>query len=1288
MPRHKNENQFFSRRSLLKSLGLAPVLFRPAPFYASSFLFATQKALSDPTSAFSYADVRLTPHYPAKSPLEDVLRLVAPGSDEYVTEKYAFEIGAQLNQWSRALRSSIRDLSPLAMSLDASMKASPLIPIKSTPLRSGDEIDIVRRHFAPDIIAGRERFLEEIKGWLAEISHVETAEFEITAIEQTASAPLTVRLNIRYDIVANRNDRRREERVGSWYTEWSRDEAGASQTWKAHRWLASEEVLSVTGGSIFTDVTFQALGRTESYANQMLRGSDYWRTVLDGACGIDVYGNNGVAAGDFDNDGFDDLYVCQPAGLPNRLYRNKGDGTFEDVTERSGVGVLDNTACALFADFQNNGLQDLLVVCSSGPLLFLNQGNGTFAIKRDAFQFTNPPQGSFTHAAVADYDCDGRLDIYFCLYSYYLGLDQYHYPVPYFDARNGPANCLLHNEGNATFVEKTEAAGLNVENNRYSFACAWGESRSNGLPDLYVANDFGRNNLYRNKGDGTFTSVSTSAHIEDVGAGMSACWSDFNDDGKQDIYVANMWSSAGQRISTQKNFQEKAPEDIRTLYRRHAQGNALYRNQGNGEFQNVSKQAGVEMGRWAWCSDVWDFDHDGYPDLYVANGYISAPERGTERSDLGSFFWRQVVAKSPQDATPSLAYEHGWNALNELIRSDTSWSGHERNVAFANNGNGTFSEVSGVLGLDFPEDSRSFALADLDHDGRLELILKNRNAPQLRILHNGMKDLGHSIVFRLRGTKSNRDAIGAAITVEAGSLSQTKYLQAGSGFLAQHSKEIFFGVGKAEGTIHATIRWPSGLSQKFDQLPVNHRIEIEEGAPDFIAKPFAAPNPSYAQAGPQPTLEPLPSQVDTWLIQPLKAPEFSLPDLAGDMRGLRSFRGSFVLLNFWATTAPLCRSQLRLIHEHQTTLSASQLEILAINVDKPSDIGKAHSFAAQEKFSFPTVFATEDVAGIYNIIYRYLFDRRRDLAIPTSFLLDKEGMIIKVYQGPITPEQLLEDVRSIPPTAAGRMQKAMPLGGVLYQGSFERNDFTYGVALFQHGYLDQAEESFQQVIAAKPNDAEGYYNLGTLNLRRNDFKQARQYLEQTLKLRPNYPEAWNNLGMIAAQEGHPDEAIQAFQQSLLLRSAYAIALLNLGNVYRRLRTFDKAQDCLDRALEIDPDNPEVNYSLGMFYAQQNQIQRASSYLQRAVELRPDYPEALNNLGVLFVHEQDYAKAEEQFKTCIRVVPGFDQSYLNLARLYALEKDKEKAKETLQDLLRMQPQNANARQALEILSTAP
>ena len=1258
-------------------MGLAPFLFRAAPLHGLPLWFGSPKILPAQPEPPTFADFRLRPSYPAKSPLEPVLRLVAPGSDEYVTEKYAFEIEAILREWSRAMQSPAREsalAAVLARSADPAIESTPLVPVREIKLRTGAGIDTVRREFVADTITGRDRFLQEITGWLDQLSRVETAEIEITSIGEIGSVPLAVRLDIRYDIVGVRNDDRREERVGSWRTEW-RDDSGA---WKARRWQAGSETLALASASAFIDVTAQALGTTDSYRNQMLRGTDYWRTVLDGACGIDVYGNNGVAAGDFDNDGFDDLYVCQPAGLPNRLYRNRGDGTFEDVTEKAGVGVLDNAACALFADFENKGVQDLLVVCGSGPLLFLNQGNGRFSIKRDAFKFALPPQGAFTHAALADYDGDGRLDIYLCAYSYYLGLDQYHYPAPYFDARNGPPNFLLHNEGNATFVDRTEAAGLNVDNNRYSFACAWGSSDSGG-PDLYVANDFGRSNLYRNNGDGTFTAVSGQAHVEDVGAGMSACWSDTDNDGKQDIYAANMWSAAGQRVSEQDRFQQDAPEGIRALYLRHARGNSLYRNQGKGTFQNVAERAGVEMGRWSWCSDFWDFDHDGYPDLYIANGYISGPER----NDLASFFWRQVVAKSPQDATPVPAYEHGWNALNELIRSDSSWNGYERNVMFANNRDGTFSEVSGVVGLDFREDGRSFVLADIDHDGRLEIILKNRNAPQLRILRNAMSDLGRSIAFRLRGKRNNRDGIGAAITVEAGTLRQTKYLQAGSGFLAQHAKEVFFGVGNTEGTVRATIRWPGGVSQEFADLPVNHRIDIEEGLATYAAQPFAAPPVSYEEPGPPAKLEPLPSAVETWLIEPLKVP-FSLPDLAGNVRELQSFRGNFVLMHFWATGAPLCQDQLRLLDQHRTALAASRISIVAVNVDGPETAQAAHSFAAQERLSFPVLFANADTAGIYNIFYRYLFDRRRDLPIPASFLLDGNGMMVKLYQGPVRPEQVLEDVRSAPATASERMRKALPLGGTLYQDAFQRNDFTYGIAMFQHGYLDEAAASFEQVIAEKPGDAEAYYNLGTLNLRRNDLAQARHYLEETLKLRPNYPEAWNNLGMIAGQEGRIEEAVQNFQQALLLRPDFATALLNLGNLYRRAGDFAKAGELLGRAIKLQPDDPEANYSLGMFYAQQDQEEKAAGYLEKAVELRPDYPEALNNLGVLLARQQNYAKAEEQFKICIRVAPMFDQSYLNLARLYMSESDKEKAREVLLELLRLEPQHPGARHALEML----
>ena len=1272
-----------SRRIFLKKMRWAPALFLPAPICKAALRPSTGGTASGRVVSFGLADYHVSPRYHAKSPLDDLLSKVAPGTDEYVTEKYAFEIARQLVEWSRALQVAPPALGTLAKFLDSTLAAGSLAPVSQNSLRSDEVFEIVRRRFGADTVPGRERFLEQMKAYLAAMARIETAEFEITGIEEIADKPGTLSVEIRYDLVGTSAQAEREQRVGYWTTQWARDEANR---WRAVRWEATEETQSRARVPVFADVTFAALGQMESYKNQMLHGVDYWRTVLDGACGIDVYGNNGVAAGDFDNDGFDDIYVCQPAGLPNRLYCNRGDGTFEDVTEKAGVGVLDETACALFADFDNRGLQDLLIVGGSGPLLFVNQGNGKFECKRDAFQFAQSPQGTFTHAAAADYDGDGRLDIYFCLYSYYVGLEQYHYPAPYFDARNGPPNFLLHNEGNFKFRDHTDSAGLNVDNNRYSFACAWGDFKANGTPDLYVANDFGRSNLYRNDGGGKFTAVSTEARVEDVGAGMSATWFDYDGDGKQDVYVSNMWSAAGLRVSEQKLFHSKQPESIRALYRRHASGNSLYRNMGDGKFENVSHAAGVDVGRWAWASDAWDFDHDGFSDLYVANGYISGPRSiGRDDADVASFFWRQVVANSPETATPEQSYELGWNAINELIRTDASWNGYERNLLYVNNHDGTFSDVSGIAGMDFPDDSRSFALADLDHDGRLEVVLKNRNVPQLRVLRNAAKSLGNSIAFRLRGTKSNRDAIGTAVIVEAEGRKQTKYLQAGSGFLSQHTKELFFGIGKTQGDIRASVRWPSGLTQTFEHLPTNHRIEIEEGSDKFAAKAFAEVPKSYAHVAETAKAEVLPPSAETWLIEPLTAPEFSLPDLTAKTHELSSLRGSFVLLNFWEAEAPACIEQLRSLEKEHSSFAASGLRILAINLEASTDQEKTRALPIARSLPFPVLLGNEETAGIYNIVYRYLFDRRRDLPLPSSLLVNGEGMIVKVYQGPLNPATLEADLKSVPTTAADRVRRALPFEGTLYQDEFQRNDFTFGVAMFQRGYLDQAAAAFQQVIAAKPQDSEAYYNLGTLYLRKNSLADARRYLEQTLKLDPGYAEAWNNLGMIAGQEGQAEEAIHDFQQCLQLRPTYVIALLNLGNLYRRQGAMEDAEKLLGKALELEPDNPEANYSLGMLYARQQQLERAADFLQKAVSLKPDYPDALNNLGVLFVREEHYPEAKDQFETCIRVAPNFDQAYLNLARLYVLLNDKEKAREVLQALLRQQPQHKLAQQALEMLN---
>ncbi|MGH9704625.1 MAG: CRTAC1 family protein, partial [Candidatus Acidiferrales bacterium] len=698
----------------------------------------------------------------------------------------------------------------------------------------------MRLKFSEEPHLGRDAFLEEWRRSMNSISSWLTAEFQVTGIQAgsllapSLNVPGSLQTRVRVELVGTGADFYREQRVGNWELEW---EPTSSGEFRLRRLRILDETRCRSLAPVFLDMASQAFGGNPSYHSQLIHGTDYWRTVLDGACGIDIYGHNGVSVGDIDGDGFDDVYICQPAGLPNRLFRNRGDGTFEDITEASGLGILENTACALFADIDNDGRQDLIVVRAEGPLLFLNQGGGKFRPQRDAFQFANPPQGTFTGAAIADYDRDGWLDIYFCLYTYYQGAGQYRYPSPYFDAQNGPPNFLLRNHRDGSFRDVTRESGLGQGNTRFSFCCGWGDFNGNQWPDLYVVNDFGRKNLYRNNGDGTFTDIAREAKAEDVGAGMSVCCMDYDNDGKEDLYVADMWTAAGLRISMQEAFQKNASAKTRALYQKHAMGNSLLQNRGDGGFEDRSLSSGTSMGRWSWSSDAWDFDHDGFPDLYIANGMIT----GTTRNDLNSFFWRQVVANSPENSKPNDRYEQGWNAINELIRSDATWSGFERNVFYLNHRDGTFSDVSGILGLDFIEDSRSFALADFDHDGRVEVLLKNRNGPQLRYLKNGMAELNPAIAFRLSGTKSNRDAIGATVTLQSESGRQTRILQAGSGFLSQHSKDLFFGLGPARTNVNATIRWPSGFVQDLRGLPLNHRIWVEEGSSPSRIDPFKLP---------------------------------------------------------------------------------------------------------------------------------------------------------------------------------------------------------------------------------------------------------------------------------------------------------------------------------------------------------------------------------------------------------------------------------------------------------------
>ena len=1260
-----------SRRDFLVRFcqGASAALISPRLLNARLSYFLDSPIIQTATPQF-----HLHPHYKNPSPLDPMLLKAQAGGDAFITEKYADQIAEIFARWSAGLLQSPQNVNPIESVLDPSFSGFSPQPSESRLLRSGT-IEVRRNQFSNELLA-RDAFLRQLKVALDAFSHLTIAELRVTRIEPSdnpAGVVTRLKTRVRYELVGTAEKSYREQRIGYWNLEWKNTSSG---DFKLAKWQAIEETLSRAAAPVFIDITSEALGKNSSYSAQLQHGADYWRTILDGACGIDIYGHNGISVGDIDNDGFDDFYVCQPAGLPNRLYRNRGDGTFDDITESAGVGLLDNTACALFADIDNDGRQDLIVVRSDGPLLFVNQGDRRFRQKPGAFKFSNPPQGTFTGAAIADYDRDGWLDIYFCLYIYYQGTDQYKYPVPYYAAENGPPNFMMRNNRDGTFRDVTAESGLNQNNTRYSFCSAWNDYNNDGWPDLYVVNDFGKKNLYRNNGDGTFTDVAAEIGVEDVGAGMSVCWFDYDNDGVEDLYVANMWTAAGERVSTQEIFQQTAPEDVRALYRKHAMGNSLFRNNSS-KFQDTSQSAGIGVGRWSWSSDAWDFDHDGFADLYITNGMVSGPSP----EDLNSFFWRQVVANSPNQPKASPEYEQAWNAINELLRSDDTWSGYERNIFYVNNRDGTFSDVSGVAGLDFLEDSRSFALADIDHDGRLEIILKNRNAPQLRILKNVIEDLPPSISFRLRGNKSNRDAIGAVITIETGQGRQTRSLKAGSGFLSQHSKEIHFGLGDNHNAIRATIRWPSGLVQEVKNLPPNHRIWVDEGSEPSRSEPFTARSCTHAVAKNNLQPESLPEAIETWLLAPIAAPGFSLPDLSGRTQTLSSFRGNPLLLTLWTAESPACIEMLKSLNH----LGAQSLSVLAINVDDPANLQKIQLLARQQNFSFPVLRASEDTAAIYNILYRYLFDRHRDLILPTAFLVDSNGDIVKLYQGAIHHTQVEQDSHQIPQISSARLAKALPFPGFTETTEFRRNYLSYGSVYFQRGYYEQAGASFQRALHDDPSSAEALYGLGSVYLEQNKTSEALECFERSTKLDAAYPDtlpnAWNNLGLIATREGRTNRAVPYFEKALQANPDHLIALDNLGNAYRQLRQWEAARKVLEHAVEVGPQDPETNYSLAMVYAQLNDTAGAYEYLQRALRVRPDYPEALNNLGVLYLRTGRRDQAVTSFERCIQVAPAFDQSYLNLARVYTLEGSPDKARAVLIDLLKQHPDHSQAQSML-------
>ncbi|HTA59995.1 MAG TPA: VCBS repeat-containing protein, partial [Candidatus Baltobacteraceae bacterium] len=341
------------------------------------------------------------PVYKTPRAIEAVLKKARAEFDSYPTEIYQDQIAKVLEQWATELRVSPEKTGALERPMSGKFLANSLAA-KLQPRRKDDGVfQVWEAQFQAAPLIGSEDFLAGWRSAVSGLSKLVTVEFQITGIRVEATSPISaekgarVQTRVRYEFVGEGGGFYREQWIGYLDLDW---EIGPDNEIRLHSWRNVEETRSRSQVPAFEDIATKVFASCPSFGAQFVPGVDTWRTVMDGASGIDIYGHNGVAVGDMDGDGFDDLYVCQPAGLPNRLYRNHGDGTFEDITDASGVGILDNTACALFADIDNDGRQDLIVVRASGPLLFLNAGGGKFRLRPDAFHFASPPQGTFTGA--------------------------------------------------------------------------------------------------------------------------------------------------------------------------------------------------------------------------------------------------------------------------------------------------------------------------------------------------------------------------------------------------------------------------------------------------------------------------------------------------------------------------------------------------------------------------------------------------------------------------------------------------------------------------------------------------------------------------------------------------------------------------------------------------------------------------------------------------------------------------------------------------------------------------